>query len=92
MDLKLSELAERAGVHPVHLGRVFRRYYGQSLSAYLCALRVEAARKHLLGSVAPVAQIAVACGFYDQAHLSKAFKQQFGMTPGEYRKIHSSSR
>ncbi|HMV46698.1 MAG TPA: AraC family transcriptional regulator [Blastocatellia bacterium] len=45
-----------------------------------------------MAGVESMAQIAVACGFYDQAHLIKSFKQYFGITPGEYRKKHWESR
>ncbi|HMX27870.1 MAG TPA: helix-turn-helix transcriptional regulator [Blastocatellia bacterium] len=62
------------------------------MNDYLCRLRVDAARQALLAGVESMAQIAVACGFYDQAHLIKSFKQYFGITPGEYRKKHWESR
>ena len=34
----------------------------------------------------PVAEVAAACGFVDQSHLTRAFKRAFGMTPGVFRR------
>lgn len=41
--------------------------------------------KRSLHTDQPIADIAIAYGFYDQSHLNRAFKQTFGVTPGQYR-------
>ena len=82
--LPLASVAERVGVHPVHLARTFRRCYQTTFAGYVRQLRIEFARRELSGS-ASLAAIAVAAGFCDQSHFSRLFKQHTGMTPAEYR-------
>jgi AraC family transcriptional regulator len=88
--LTLCRLAETAQVHPVHLGRVFRRVYGLSVGDYLRQLRIEAASKALADTSIPLSQIALDAGFCAQSHFSTVFKQRTGVTPAQYRRaIHS---
>ena len=82
--LPLASVAERVGVHPVHLARTFRRCYQTTFGGYVRQLRIEFARRELTGS-ASLSAIAAAAGFCDQSHFSRAFKQHTGMTPAEYR-------
>jgi AraC-like DNA-binding protein len=82
---KLSEIAAEAGVHPVHLAREFRKYYGTSVGEYLRKVRIEYACRELMGSNAAVTNIAFAAGFADQSHFSRTFKRLCGTTPGRYR-------
>lgn len=81
----LEELGAEAGVHPVHLATTFRRFYGVTVASYLRQLRIEYACRELLGSDAPLADIALAAGFADQSHFGRVFKRATRMTPAEYR-------
>src|SRR5229473_4253346 len=83
--LMLEELARYAGVHPVHLSHSFHAYFGQTLSAYLRALRVFHATE-LLQSEADIAAVAAECGFCDQSHLTHAFRREQSTAPGNYRR------
>jgi AraC family transcriptional regulator len=83
---QLAVLAEAAGVHPTHLARTFRRYYGCTLGQYVRRLRIEAARGELLAGKKPLSRIALEAGFADQAHFTRAFKALTGQTPGAYRR------
>ena len=82
-NISLDELAGVAGVSPFHLSRVFRRETGLSPHAYQIVVRARHA-KTLLGQGLPIAQVAVAAGFFDQAHLTRHFKRIYGVTPGRY--------
>ena len=82
--LPLASVAERVGVHPVHLARTFRRCYQTTFAGYVRQLRIEFARRELGGS-ASLSAIAAAAGFCDQSHFSRSFKRYTGMTPAEYR-------
>ncbi len=80
------DLKEAAGLlhaHPAHLVRSFGAAYGIAPHQYLMARRVDRARGLLLGGQAP-AGVAGACGFYDQAHLTRCFKRVVGVTPGRF--------
>jgi AraC-like DNA-binding protein len=82
---KLSEIARAVGVHPVHLARQFRKYYGSSVGEYLRQLRIEFACHQLLASDDPSAKIATSAGFNDQSHFCRTFKRLRGTTPGKFR-------
>lgn len=84
-DLTLDGLAGVAGLSRYHFLRAFRRDVGVTPHAYLTSRRIAAA-KGLLAGAAPLSEVALACGFYDQSHFSRAFKGCTGVTPGQYRR------
>lgn len=83
---RLENLAQAVGLSPFHLLRVFARATGQTPHEFLIQQRVDKAR-HLLASTLPLARIAADCGFSDQSHMTRLFRRQHGLTPGNYRKI-----
>jgi AraC family transcriptional regulator len=83
--LTIAAIAGMVGVHPVHVSRVFQRYYGVPLSRYVASVRVEHAAALLRGSRQPAAAIAIDCGFHDHSHLCKTFRAALGVTPSQYR-------
>jgi AraC family transcriptional regulator len=87
----LAELAESVGVHPVHLAREFRKRFGCATGDYVRRLRIEQASSALISSDAPITEIALAAGFYDQSHFSNTFKKFTGMTPAAWRAASSNS-
>ncbi|HWM88665.1 MAG TPA: helix-turn-helix transcriptional regulator, partial [Kofleriaceae bacterium] len=80
-----SALAREAGVHPVHLASVFRRFHRQTIGEYLRALRVRQAAELLTRGDTPLAQVAAMLGFADQAHFTRIFGDVVGMTPSAFR-------
>jgi AraC family transcriptional regulator len=82
----LRDVAHSAGVHPVHLARVFRKHHGCTIGEYVRRLRLEVAARQIIGSKTPLAEIALAAGFADQSHLTNTFKAHFGFTPSAYRR------
>jgi len=83
--LSNEDLAAEAGVHPVHLASVFRRYYSENIGEYVQRLRVERASVLLNNLEMPLTEIAYECGFSDQSHFSRVFKRRTGLTPGAFR-------
>lgn len=69
---------------PEHLVRAFARRYGLPPHRWLTGRRVELARRRLLAGE-PIADVAVAVGFHDQAHLHRHFTRLVGTTPGRFR-------
>lgn len=86
-SLAVEDIARIAGVHPVHLSRVFRQKFGCTIGEYIRKLRVEYADRQISMTETPLSEIALAAGFSDQSHLNKTFKSVFGRTPAEHRKI-----
>jgi len=79
------ELANEVGIHPVHLARTFRRYYGRSVGTYLKEVRVQRAMSQILQKELTLAEIANSSGFSDQSQFTKTFKEIVGITPGAFR-------
>jgi AraC family transcriptional regulator len=85
--LAYEAVARAAGVHPVHLARVFREREGCTVGEYVRRLRVEFARRRIAETRTALSEIAHAAGFADHSHLTRAFKKQFGLTPSQYRNL-----
>ena len=83
-DLSLDDLATASGLPRHLLIRAFRRETGATPHSYLVNRRVLEARCLLRAGVTP-AETALAVGFFDQSHLTRAFKARHGVTPGAYR-------
>jgi AraC family transcriptional regulator len=82
----LADMAEEVDVHPVHLARVFRRRFGCTVGEYVRRLRIEFACRELALPGRSFVDIALAAGFCDQSQFCRAFKQQLGMTPSQFRR------
>ncbi|PWC86513.1 AraC family transcriptional regulator [Azospirillum sp. TSH100] len=83
--VELADLAEAAGLSRFHLLRVFRAAVGTTPHGYLTDRRVAQAKRLLAGPL-PLAEVALACGFCDQAHFNRVFKGRVGVSPGHYRR------
>ncbi|MEW5961668.1 MAG: AraC family transcriptional regulator, partial [Chloroflexota bacterium] len=90
-DVSLDRLAGVAYLSPFHLIRVFSHEVGIPPHTYLTQVRVQRA-KSLLTQGWPIARVAAETGFVDQSHLSRHFKRNIGVTPGQYRNFCSSQR
>ena len=86
----MGEVARDAGVHPVHLARTFRRFFGCTPAEYLRSRRVEQAALLVRVTQRPLAEIALECGFFDQSHLTRAFARVLGVSPAAYRRRYRS--
>lgn len=84
--LSLREAASVLHTHPTHLIRCFKQTYGLPPHTYLTGMRIDRARRLLLDGHRP-AEVAVAAGFHDQAHLNRHFVRHTGTTPGRYGRI-----
>ena len=71
-----------------HLVRSFTRRYGLSPYAYVVGRRIDNARRLLLEGAEP-AEVAIAVGFYDQAHFTRHFKKHTATTPARYARSHA---
>ena len=83
--LTLEELAREAGVHPVHLSRVFRKCEGEGIGEYVHRLRIRAACEQMFAPQKSLAEIGLETGFADQSHFTRAFRRITGMSPGAFR-------
>lgn len=87
-QVSAADLAERLGVEPRRLLRVFRERFGRTPIAYLREARLQRAQELLLTTSLGVAQIAAEVGFRYPSYFGRAFQEEYGMTPLEFRRTH----
>lgn len=78
-------LAELVFMDPVYFSRDFQKIYGNTPVAMLKKLRLRRAKTLLENSSLSIKIIADQCGFYDQAHFTRAFQEAYQLLPSEYR-------
>ncbi len=84
--LTLADIAEQANLSPFHFSRSFKRTLGISLANFVAQRRIERASGLLLHSRQPLAEIALAVGFENQASFTRRFHREIGLSPGRFRK------
>jgi AraC family transcriptional regulator len=87
-SLSLDALATRAGVHPVHFARMFRRHFRCTPGDFMRRTRVERAARQLTSTDLPLTDVAADAGFATQSHFSTVFKRYLNVTPAAYRRMH----
>jgi len=86
--IRIAELATLSRLSVSYFSVAFRRSFGSSLRTFLAGLRIERAQMLMLSTDQPLSQIALGCGFCDQAHLSRQFRRVVGRTPRSWRREH----
>lgn len=86
-NITLHELAGLVNVHPVTLSKFFRKYFQCTLGEYVRKLRIEEATMLIRKSQLSLTEIAHQCGFFDQSHFIRVFKQTTGFLPKTYKRI-----
>jgi len=81
--LKLQTVAKEFLITEYHLIRLFKKEFGLTPYQYILNKKINLA-KELLAKQEPIAQVAIECGFKDQSHLYKYFKDVFSFSPKEY--------
>jgi AraC-like DNA-binding protein/quercetin dioxygenase-like cupin family protein len=84
---RLSELSSAARVHPAYFARRFAEFYGCSVGSYVRRLQLNRTTELLSSGESKLADVALAVGFSDQAHLTRTFISEFGLTPGKLREL-----
>ena len=69
-----------------HFSRSFKRTFGESPHAFVIRHRLKLAARYMLQTDASLSDIALRCGFTDQPHLCKHFRQSTGQTPAAWRR------
>ncbi|KFF05063.1 AraC family transcriptional regulator [Flavobacterium reichenbachii] len=86
-NLSLDYLSKTLDIHPVHLSRNFSKYFDCNLSEYVRKLKVEKALSLIALQKQSFTEIAHQCGFSDQSHFIRCFKEINDVNPSEYKKI-----
>jgi AraC family transcriptional regulator len=85
--IPVAELSALVELSEAHFSRAFRLSYGEPPHAHIVRRRVEFAAQLILAGSAPLCEIALKCGFHDQAHLSKQFRRLTGQPPAAWRRL-----
>jgi AraC family transcriptional regulator len=88
--IRVSDLSALARSSPSYFSAAFKRTFGASPHAYLMKRRISLAVEQMLASDAPLSEIAMNCGFADQAHFSRQFRRTMGSTPSNWRRERAS--
>lgn len=84
-DLTLVRLAAEARLSPYHFLRMFESLTGVTPHQYLMRIRLRRAAARLIAEPTKIVDIALDSGFGDVSNFNRAFKAEFGVSPGAYR-------
>ncbi len=90
-EISLSSLASEVHFSSSYLSRFFQKTTGMNFSSYLRKVRMIHARQMLAQEDISITQIAYDCGFRNASVFIETFKQEYQMTPGQFRQIHPAS-
>jgi AraC family transcriptional regulator len=83
----LQTIAAELNLHWAHLSREFPRYFHCNFGAYLRQIRIEKSLALLRDRNLSLTDIALQCGFADQSHFIRCFREFLGVTPKAFRKL-----
>lgn len=85
-EISLSVLAEEFHLNPQYISQLFKSEIGVNFLAYLTNIRMERAKKLLLGTSLSIAEVSEQSGYGDYRVFTKVFKKSEGITPSQYRR------
>ena len=88
-DLTLEAMAEHAGVSRSHLSRIFPVATGHQLSSYIRGRRLTEAARELAKGAPDILNVALDAGYGSHEAFTRAFREQFGLTPDDVRRRRS---
>lgn len=91
-EANIVELAEELGVSQRRLSEAFRKETGMSFAAYMTKFRINKAKEYILDSKFDIKKISAMVGISNSTYFYKLFKNECGVTPTQYKKIHSSAK
>jgi AraC family transcriptional regulator len=85
-SIRIEDLSVAVRLSKPHFSRIFKRSFGESPHVYLVHRRVCRAQHLMLTTDIGLSELAVACGFSDQAHLCRIFRKTAGQSPAAWRR------
>lgn len=84
--INVEELSRIARRSTAHFCRAFKRSMGETPHHFVTRRRLRRAQQLMLSGQESLSEIAVACGFSDQAHFCNRFREAFGISPAAWRR------
>ncbi|WP_448044983.1 helix-turn-helix domain-containing protein [Bradyrhizobium liaoningense] len=88
-NLTIADVAAECKLTPSHFARSFRRSTGVAPHEFLSQLRIDEAKRLMLSTKLPLADVALICGFGDQSYFTRVFSRSVGTSPGAWRRARS---
>jgi transcriptional regulator GlxA family with amidase domain len=85
-DISVADLSALLDLSEGYFSRAFRTTLGHPPHTYIVDRRLSRAKEMIRTSARSLAEIAQACGFCDQPHLTKCFRRSLGMSPAAWRR------
>lgn len=85
-DPSIADVAAECGLSSSYFAKAFRQALGVPPHTWLSMRRIDRAKKLLIGEELEISEVALACGFVDQSHLSRVFVKIEGCSPGKWRR------
>lgn len=86
LDFNLQELADKLGISPQYLSRIFKEKYGMNFIDYITNKKLQHAKSLLINTEKSIKEISVITGYTDPNYFSRVFKKFMNVTPNKYRK------
>ena len=86
-DISLETAADFAGVSSFYLSKLFKEEKGETFINFISDKRLEQSRKLLSETTLSIKEITAQVGYNDQNYFSRIFKNKYGLSPKEYRKV-----
>ena len=83
----LADVARECRLSTSHFQRAFRRTVGMAAHKWLLSRRIKLAKQKLRDGRSSLSDVALACGFSDQSHLTRIFTRLVGISPGAWRRV-----
>lgn len=81
----INRLCHQVNLSPSHFQRLYKQTFGTTCIADVISCKLQFAKTSLMATSDTIRDIAVQCGYDNEEHFMRQFKQEFGMTPTEYR-------
>ncbi|MEP7143228.1 MAG: helix-turn-helix transcriptional regulator [Ferruginibacter sp.] len=88
--VSLNSLSGTLGISPITISRYFPSYFKCTMGEYMRELKIDRAVELIKSTKLSLTEIAYTCGFADQSHFIRTFKQQTGVLPGKYQRLNVS--
>lgn len=84
-NISLEQLADHLEITPEYLSTLFNKEVGINFTTFLKRFRVSQAKRLLKGTDRKIYEIAAAVGYHDPKYFNRVFKEETGMSPGDFR-------
>ena len=87
----LRDCADTVHLSVGYFSQAFKSTFGTTVGHYIRRRRIEHAQQMMLMPGQSLVQVALACGFADQAHYCRVFRQEIGISPNKWRRLHMTA-